>query len=341
MNSQVAVVIPNWNGRDSIGDCLDSLLAQTLKHHVIVVDNGSVDGSVDLIKQNYPSVEIIEHARNKGFAGGVNAGILRAQEIGSEYVALFNNDARAHNEWLKELVETLANRADAGIATCKFLNDAGDKYDSTGDNYTTWGLPYPRSRDDRVTETTYNTVEEIFSATGGASLYRIKMLEEIGLFDEDFFAYYEDVDLSFRAQLAGWKVLYVPTAVAYHQIGATSGKIKGFTTYQTMKNLPLLLIKNVPARLLPTVFPRFVLTYLMFIPAAIKRRQISIALRGFGRMLVLLPKKLIGRRRIQKNKKVTDEYIKSLLVYDLPPQAVRLRKIRSSWRRIICRRMVL
>src|SRR6201999_312952 len=94
----------------------------------------------------------------------------------------------------------------------------------------------------------YDKQTAVFVASGGASLYRIKMLQEIGLFDEDFFAYYEDVDLSFRAQLAGWKVAYAPRAVAYHQIGATSGHIKGFTTYQTIKNLPLLFYKNVPRK---------------------------------------------------------------------------------------------
>ncbi len=128
-----------------------------------------------------------------------------------DYIGLFNNDAVADKDWLKNLTQVLDENSDTGIVTCKLVDANNQHLDSTGDIYTVWGLPFPRGRGEPVS-TKYDDKTDIFAASGGASLYRTKMLEEIGLFDEDFFAYYEDVDLSFRAQLAGWKVKYAPTS---------------------------------------------------------------------------------------------------------------------------------
>jgi GT2 family glycosyltransferase len=325
---KVFIVIPNWNGKDTLPACLDSLLAQTQKARILVVENGSTDGSLDFLHSNYPQIDLVVNTRNLGFAGGVNSGIKRATELGAKYVALFNNDAVADKNWLKELIQALDNHTEAGSATCKLLSADKKHIDSTGDFYTTWGLPYPRGRGEPASDK-YDTETEVFGASGGASLYRVKMLQEIGLFDEDFFAYYEDVDLSFRAQLAGWKVIYVPEAEAYHQQGVTSGKIKGFTTYQTFKNYPMLLIKNVPFRLLPGVFIRFEIAYSAIFISSIQQGRMWPALKGFLRSQVLLPKKLWERQRIQERRKVPVSYINSLLVHDLPPNAAKLRKLRS------------
>src|SRR5262249_6568072 len=154
----------------------------------------------------------------------------------------------------------------------------------------------------------------------------IKMLDEIGLFDDDFFAYYEDVDLSFRAQLAGWKVGYVPKAEVYHEIGATSGKIKGFTSHQTIKNLPWLFWKNVPlGPVFLKILPRFTFAYLLIVASALARGQLRPALKGITLSVLLLPKKLGQRHQIQKNRKVTKAYINSIILHDLPPNAHKLR----------------
>lgn len=326
---KVAVIVPNWNGADSLGGCLDSLLAQSLKAHVIVVDNGSVDGSLELLEK-YDSVEVIRHSENKGYAGGVNPGFKRAMELGCEYAAPFNNDAVADKDWLKHLVKELEDNPKAGIATCKLLTADGGHIDSTGDYYTVWGLPYPRGRGERVIDA-YDKQRDIFAASGGASLYRVSMLEAIGLLDEDFFAYYEDVDLSFRAQLAGWKVRYNPKSVAYHQISATSSRIKGFATYQTQKNLQILYYKNVPRRYFHRVGWRFTLASSLFLLRAFTRRQGWQAVQGDLKGTYLVLKKHGERRRIQKSKKVSDEYIWNMLVHDLPPNAHALRKLRSIW----------
>lgn len=322
--TNISVVIPNWNGLEELPACLDSLLAQSQEHRIIVVENGSKDGSLEFLQNNYPGVTLIIHKNNMGFAGGVNAGIHRSIADGDDYVALFNNDAVADKDWLKNLVNDLEANDDAGIATCKFQSIDGKHLDSTGDIYTSWGLPYPRGRGEKVSDK-YDDFVQIFGASGGASLYRTRMLKQIGLFDEDFFAYYEDVDISFRAQLAGWKVRYVPKSVAYHQIGATSSKIAGFTTYQTIKNLPWVLWKNAPFTVFVRVFPRFLFVYFSFIISAAWRGQGWYALKAYVVMCVHLPKKTLQRFNIQHKRTVTSRYIWSSMTHELPPNAVKLR----------------
>lgn len=328
--SKTSVVIPNWNGEKDLPACLDSLFNQSLKASIIVVDNGSTDGSVELVRKKYPNAELVSLPKNKGFAGGVNAGIKHAMKLGAEYVALLNNDAKADKAWLKKLVDFLEANPKAGIATSKILDQTGKHLDSTGDFYTVWGLPHARGRGETDTGK-YDKDIWVFGGSGGASIYRVKMLQEIGLFDEDFFAYYEDVDLSFRAQLAGWKVAYVPRAIVYHQIGATSAKVKDFAAYQTLKNLPMLLWKNVPLSLMPKVWPRFELAYSAFVFRAITRGQFVALFKGILAWGMLWPKKFIQRYRIQQKRKVSIEYIDSIITPDLPPNAHKLRKLRSLW----------
>jgi len=324
------VVIPNLNGGDDTLDAIKSLTEQTLPPYIIVVDNASTDGSVEKIEEQYPEVEIIRNKRNEGYAGGVNPGFRRALELGAKYAAPFNDDAVADKRWLKQLVENLDNNPKVGAAACKVLTADGERLDSSGDFYTNWGLPYPRGRRDYDIRK-YDSQTDIFAASGAASLYRMKTLEQIGLLDEDFFAYYEDVDLSFRMQLAGWKVSFVPGAFVYHHIGMTSARIKGFTTYQTMKNLPLLWFKNVPKQYFWHVGSRLLLAQTLFFGRAITRGQGWIALKGAARGLLLIIKKRPERKQIQNSKKVSDKYIWDMLVHDLPPNARTLRSLRTRW----------
>jgi GT2 family glycosyltransferase len=328
----VAVVVPNWNGADHLAACLDSLLAQSVPARVIVVDNGSSDGSLELLER-YEGLEVILNDRNEGFTGGVNPGFQRAMDDGLKYVATLNNDAVADKDWLEKLAAELDSSPRAGIATSKILDGRGKRLDSTGDYLTVWGLPYPRGRGE-VDRGQYDLETDVFAASGGASLYRVKMLAEIGLFDQDFFAYYEDVDLSFRAQLAGWKVRYVPTAIVRHQIGATSAKLKGFATYQTLKNQQILLYKNLPDAFKGRVWRRFTLAHILFFLRAVGRGQGWPALKGDLRGTWLLLRKHGERRRIQSSKKVPDDYIWNMLVHDLPPNARNLRRLRGTWWRL-------
>ena len=149
---KVAVVIPNWNGEKSLGACLDSLLAQSYKANIIVVENGSVDGSLKLLQTKYPQVTALAQPKNLGFAGGVNVGIRRAMSENYDFVALFNNDAVADRNWLEYLVKELESHSKTGITTCKLMNADQTELDSTGDMYTSWGLPFPRGRGEPVSD---------------------------------------------------------------------------------------------------------------------------------------------------------------------------------------------
>ncbi len=330
--SDIAVVMLNWNGLEDSLACLSALGAQTQPHKVIAVDNASADKFCEIIETEQKDVALLKNSQNLGFAGGVNTGIRYALTHNFAYVALINNDATPEPDWLAELVKTAEEYPQAGIVTGKLLKK-DHTIDSTGDLYTSWGLAYPRGRGTADIAAQKHT-EEVFGATGGASLYRSKMFEKIGLFDEDFFAYYEDVDISFRAQLAGWKVLYQPKAVAFHKIGASSSKIKGFTTYQTIKNVPWIFIKNVPLPLFPVILPRLIIAYWSIVFSSIAKGALMPVVKGLCVSSIKTPKKLLERSTIQRHKKVTARYIKSIITHDLPPNATKLRQLRVVLKKI-------
>jgi GT2 family glycosyltransferase len=344
--SKVAVIVLNWNGEEDSLNCIKALKKQTAKHTIIAVDNNSTDNFVQNLKATHPNllykdspctvgdIVLLQNQKNLGFAGGVNTGIRHAIKNNFDFVALINNDATPDPTWLSELlrptqttVQGVSLYSNVGIVTGKLLKTDGT-IDSTGDLYTSWGLAYPRGRN-KSDNGQYIATEHVFGATGGASLYKVEMLKEIGLFDEDFFAYYEDVDLSFRALLAGWKVVYNPNAVAHHKVGASSGKVPGLTTYMTIKNLPWLFWKNVPLKLMPTILPRFAIAYTSIIFSSLAKGKFIPVFKGLFVKTVLLPKKLFERYKIQSSKKVSVDYIKSIITYDLPPNAHKLMKIRS------------
>jgi GT2 family glycosyltransferase len=333
-----AIIIPNWNGIAEIEAAISSLQKQTTPISIIVVDNGSRDGSLELIEETFPSVILLPQLINLGFAGGVNVGIRYALDHNFLYIGLFNSDAVAATDWVANLLEVLTSDKTVGIATGLLLHGDGKTIDSTGDWYSLWGLPFPRGRGEATL--TADQGGPVFSASGGASLYRAELFKTIGLFDETFFAYYEDVDISFRAQLSGYIVRYNPSAVAYHERGSASvrmgvtkstnvTKVSGFTVFQTFKNLPILFYKNVPGGLMPIICPRFILAYFLMLGNAIKNGNGLPALNGFIRSLSLLPHAFRERKKIQSSKKISDAYIKSILWPDLPPDQTGLRKFRK------------
>lgn len=329
--NRVAVIVLNYKGINDTRQCLASLMQLTYENYTIIaVENGSNDGSAKAFKQleqQYNNKFVtIYNQQNLGFAGGVNTGIRWAIEHDYDYVALFNNDAVADTEWLTALVSAVNLRSDIGVATGLLLDSTGGIIDSTSEQYSKWGLAFPRNRGDNASVAPKSGY--VFGATGGATLYRTSLLKDIGLFDEDFFAYYEDVDISFRAQLAGYKVVYTPSAVAYHKQGATSSKMPGFAVRQTFKNLPLLFWKNVPRALLWPIGVRFFFAYLLMYGNSFTHATGSAATKGILQSIALLPGAFRKRYAIQKSKKVTDEYIRTLLWPDLPPEQSGLRKVR-------------
>lgn len=316
---KIFVVIPNWNGAEMLGEAIESIQNQNQKNTIIVVDNASVDGSVELIESRFTDVVLIKNDVNKGFAGGVNTGIRYALDHDAEAVALFNNDAVAERDWLKKLCETLATSPDTGIATCKLMRDDKERFDSTGDFYSVWGIPFPRGRNQEDTGQ-YDKAEQVFGASGGASLYRTKMLREIGLFDERFFAYYEDVDISFRAQLAGWKVKYTPEAIAYHHVGATSSRLGDFTRYHSIKNFLLLYTKNMPAKLYWKYLPYFLYQFTRTTARSLTDGKPHVWLKSVFKFLACLPSVLHDRHTIQKHRKISVNDVDELLYRSRPPK---------------------
>ena len=329
---KVAVVVLNYKGIDDTVECIESLSKQTYSDFTIVaVENGSHDGSAEkfeeLQKHYGDKLVTLYNDKNLGFDGGVNTGIRWALDHDYDYVALFNNDAVADKKWVESLVRSAVKHR-SGITTGLLLHGDGKTIDSSGDWLSKWGLGFPRSRGQKTDEAP--EAGFVFGASGGATMYSTAMLRAIGLFDEDFFAYYEDVDISFRAQLAGWSVYYEPAAIGYHKLGQTSGRMKsGFTTYQTFKNLPLVYVKNVPLGLLLPVGIRFYTAYWLMVGHAIVRGRGWPALRGVFMSLILGIKKLPARWHIQHRKTVSTRYIKSILWDDLPPDQTGLRKLRK------------
>ena len=327
----VLIVVLNWNGLDDTEHCLKSLSNQTYGNFKIaLVDNGSTEPETNkrlaLLQETYrDQLYILRNSKNLGFDGGVNTGIRFGLEQGFDHIALFNNDAVADPGWLAALVGA-SKKQGSYLTTGLLLHEDGKTIDSTGDWYTSWGLPFPRSRNEPASAAP--KAGYVFGVSGGASLYNANLFRAIGLFDETFFAYYEDVDISFRALLAGYKAYYQPVAIAYHKQGATSSKIPGFAVKQTMKNLPLLFIKNVPTRMLPTIGVRFWLAYALIFIKALLSRNFAATLTGYLQGVWFFWTHAVPeRRKIQTNKKVSDEKINQLLFHDLPPDQTGLRRL--------------
>jgi GT2 family glycosyltransferase len=310
----ISVIIPTWNGAHHLPTCLNSLRRQSYTNfEVIVVDNGSTDGSLGLLERDYSEVRVVALPENRGFAGGVNAGIRQAR---GEIVAVFNNDAEADTRWLEELAEALARHPEAGMATPKvLLFDRRDVIHTVGDFYGVNGVPGNRGVWQQD-EGQFDREEYVFGAAGVAAAYRRAMLNQVGLFDEDLISYCEDVDLAWRAQLAGWKCVYVPKAVVYHKLSATGG---GKTaSYYCGRNFIYVIAKDYPTTLLRKHWRRIVRAQIDIAWEALKAWRGEAArarLRGQLAGLWGLPKALAKRRAVQASRQVSDEYLDSILTH--------------------------
>lgn len=312
----IFVVIPNWNGADMLSHCLESLQKQTQLHKIIVVDNGSVDNSIEIVKK-FKNIILIQNSKNYGFTGGVNPGIEYAIKYNADYVVLFNNDAIAKKDWLKNLIKAMNSHPEAGIVTSKIMRDDKKHLDSTGDFYSVYGTPFPRGRN-LIDSGQYDNDTEVFGASGGASMYKVSMLKEIGIFDQRFFAYYEDVDISFRARLAGWKIFYEPSAIVYHKVSSTSSKMGDFSRYHSIKNFLILYTKDMPLKLYLKYLPKFLYQYLRSLARSIIDKKIHVFIKASAVFLINLPSILIDRHKIQKNRKISVKEIDSFLVKTKP-----------------------
>lgn len=318
-SDRVLITILNFNGWEETLPCMDTVLSQShTNYHVLLIDNGSADESIEKLAhfESHDKVTLLKNPDNLGFAGGVNIGINHAIEHDYPYIALLNNDALLTKTWLETVIGSLKKHQVSSV-TGLLLNGDGTKIESTGDSYSIWGLPFPRQRDEPV-----EVAEEsglVFNGTAGASLYTTALFKDIGLFDEKFFAYFEDTDIGMRAQLAGHKSYYDKSAIANHEHGTTSGKMPGFTVYQTFKNTPLIILKDIPSSMLLGVGGRFFVIYWLLFIRAVLRGQFIVASKGVLRSITLIPHALRQRRVIQRKRSVSIGYLRSVIYPELPP----------------------
>ncbi len=298
----VSVVIVNWNGRSHLERCLPALVSQTLgPFEVILVDNGSTDGSAEMVRQRFPWVRVIANPRNLGFAAANNVGIRASI---APFVATLNNDTEARSDWLEQLLApALADDAVGMIASKMVFAHRPDMINSAGIALDPVGIAWDRlgGQPDREG----GTVVEVFGPCAGAALYRRAMLDEVGLFDEEFFAYLEDLDLAWRARLAGWKALYAPGAVVSHVHSATGVEGSPFKSYHLGRNKLWTIAKNYPAPQLYLTLPLIVaydLTATLY--GLVTRRDLA-SLKGRLAGLAGLPRQWPKRRKVQRMRRVS------------------------------------
>lgn len=278
------VVIPNLNGMKYLKDCLDSLREQSRQDFsVIMIDNGSEDGSADYVESHYPEVTVCRLETNTGFCHGVNVGIQMSE---TPYVILLNNDTVCDVSFIEKLVAAM--EADERCFSCasKMVRmDHPELMDDGGDYYCALGWAYARGKGKPAKN--YDRPKEVFSACAGAAIYRRSVFDEIGLFDEAHFAYLEDVDVAYRARIAGYRNRYIPEAVVRHVGSATSGSVYNeFKIRHTSRNSIYLIYKNMPLLQillnLPLLAAGFLIKLLFFAKKGFFHEYVTGLVRGFG-----------------------------------------------------------
>ena len=242
--SKVSVIIPNYNGKKYLRDCLDAMECQSFRDfEVLLIDNGSDDGSGDLIRKEYPGVRLISLRENTGFCGAVNQGIRNSA---SPFVILLNNDTVADKNFIKELLKAIEDKPQAFSCQAKLLKmKEQDKMDDGGNYYCAlgWAFAQGKGRPERD----YSREKKIFAACGGAARYRREILDRTGLFDEEHFAYLEDIDIGYRGRLLGYENWYCPDAKVFHVgSGTTGSRYNLFKVRYSSRNNVYLLYKNMP-----------------------------------------------------------------------------------------------
>ena len=307
----VTVIIANLNGEAYLRDCLASLGAQTFRDfEVIVVDNGSSDGSLQFISDEFPWVRAISLSANMGFAKGNNIGL---EASASKYVATLNNDTIADKGWLKALHEVAESDENVGMVASKILlGQEGREIDSVGMLLYPDGMTRQRGRG-QMDSGQFDRNEEVLFPSACAALYRRRMLDEIGFFDEDFFSYCEDADLGLRGRLAGWKALSAPDGVVRHLYSRTGGTYSAFKACLVERNHLWVLLKNMPAGYILIspfyTFWRYVVqmyglfsgkgSVARFAEDSGRARLVSVVIRAYWSALVRFPRILKKRRKIR------------------------------------------
>ena len=312
MTTEVVVIIVNFNSGTLLGECLRHVRAQTRRpERIIVVDNASRDGSVDLLESDYPEVEFLRSDRNLGFAAANNLGARRAGEV--EWLALLNPDAFPEPDWLERLLEAAQAHPECASFGSRLLdaNDP-DRLDGTGDVYHVSGLAWRRDHG-RPVISGADEEGEIFAPCAAAALYRRDAFLEAGGFDERFFCSMEDVDLGFRLRLRGYRCLYVPAAVVSHVGSGTTGRRSEFATYHGHRNLVWTYAKNMPAPWFWLYLPAHLSLNLLSVVWLWRRGQGRIAWRAKLDALRELPRVWRQRRLIQQQRRIDGRELRRMM----------------------------
>ena len=331
--SKISVIIVNWNGKHLLEECLNSVEKQDYDNfNVIFIDNGSKDRSVEFVREKFPNINIVELEKNTGFAKGNNIGMHKAfEDLEIKYIAILNNDAMVEENWLSEMVKIIGQDKKIGSITPKIkkyykrniIDSIGNAIHLDGGGVS--------NHINKVDNGQFDNIKELFGPSGCAALYSANMLKDLQMgddfFDDDFFAYFEDIDLNWRAKLRGWKCLFAPNAVVYHKHSETAGLYSPFKAFYTNRNRYFVIIKNYPLFLLPKAFFYLLFGYFYSVFSIAKNKgpsarlveksglfeAIKIIIRGWVDIIKYLPTMLKKRFYIIKNKKISNKKVKEIV----------------------------
>ena len=315
MSMSIAIVIPHYNGQQMLADCLSSLVKTEYENYrIYLVDNASSDGSPQWAKQNYPQIEVISSSKNLGYAGGCNLGIRSTKE---DYIVLLNNDTEVRPDWLKALAAGLDQNPSAAAAQPKILwlkdRSLFDYSGGAGGMMDIYGFPYCLGRlfesKEKDNGQYGGDIRDIFWASGSASIYRRSALDKAGLLDEDFFMHMEEIDLAWRLQLSGYRILSVPDSVIYHLSGGSLPAGNFRKMYLNHRNSLLMLWKNYSIPSLLLIWPGRVLLEALALMKALSSGNLEWARAIVQAMLWIHenPRVVLKKHReVQKNRKIKD-----------------------------------
>ncbi|RLD05738.1 MAG: glycosyltransferase family 2 protein [Chloroflexi bacterium] len=299
----ISIIIVTWNSKAYLPTCLGKLSMQVFKNfEVIIVDNGSVDGSVDGVKEKYPvlDIRIKKLDRNTGFAVANNIGAGMAR---GKWLMLLNADAFPEADWLEKMVNDAEKYPNASFSSRQIQANNPEYLDGEGDRYRATGSAQRRKYNQPIYPA--GEVEEVFSPCAAAALYPRQAFLDVGGFDEDYFSYYEDVDLGFRLRLYGLRAYYLPQSVVYHIGSASTGKYSEFSVYHAHRNLVWTYFKNMPSVLVWVYFPLHLLLNLYFSSACYSTGQCRIIWKAKKDALLGMGKILEKRKKIQANRRAS------------------------------------
>ena len=290
--NKISIIIPNYNGISFLRECLDSIKNQNILNEIIIIDNASHDESVLFITQNYPEIILIQNKENLGFSKAVNQGIEASL---GEYLFLLNNDVELEEDCIKNLIKCIDENENIFAVSSKMIQyHDRNKIDDAGDEYTILG--WTKKVGYGNPQEKYNKNRETFSACAGAAIYRKSILDEIGYFDENFFAYLEDIDLSYRARIHGYLIKYCPEAIVYHiGSGTTGSRYNEFKIKLAARNNFYVPYKNMPWPQLLINLPFLMLGYLIKYLFFLRKRHSHTYLKG-------LKEGFITRKKVGKIK---------------------------------------